>query len=146
MSKENVKGLEKLISNLKKLGDEANRKVGQVVKANAEDLEATAKSLAPVDLGKLRQSIKSFKDGELTYKVMANATGNAPYAAFMEFGTGGKVEVPSELKEIASQFRGKGERKVDIKPQPYMYPALVKQRRIFIEDIEQLLIKETKKI
>ena len=57
----------------------------------------------------------------------------------MEFGTGGKVKVPAELKDIAIQFKGKGIREVNIQPRPFLYPAFVKHRKILIKDLKDYL-------
>lgn len=141
-----VKGLAETLKKLKALGDGIEKKVDAVTGANARELEATAKQYAPVDLGKLRQSIKTFKIADMEYKVLANATGLAPYAAYQEFGTGGLVNVPAELQDIAIKFKGRGVKKIDMRPQPFMYPALIRQRKIYLEDLEQLLKSETSKV
>lgn len=141
-----VKGLKELISKIESLRGDLPNKIESVVSANARELERNAKSLAPVDLGTLRRSIKALGVDDLTWKVVANSNGLAPYAAYIEFGTGGMVSVPNELREVANRFRGKGRRKIDMRPQPYMYPSLVKQRQIFLDDLEQILEKETKAI
>lgn len=141
-----IKGLQSTLKKLESLGDTVQKKVNDVVGLNAQDLEAKAKQKAPVDLGKLRQSIKAIQVDKNTWKIYANATGLAPYAAYVEFGTGGLVSVPKELKEMAIRFKGQGIRKIDLRPQPYLYPALVSQRKIFLADLEELLITETKKV
>lgn len=143
---ETLKGLKDTLTKLKQFGKAMDVKIDAVTEANARELEANAKSYAPLDTAKLRQSIKTLKLGDKNYKVLANATGLAPYAAYMEFGTGGLVEVPPELADIAIKFKGAGKRKINIQPRPYMYPALIKQRRVFLEDLKQLLESETKKV
>lgn len=146
MAKNYVKGLDKLVKDLKSLGKEGVQAIADVTEANARDIETTAKQLSPVDTGKLRQSIKSLEVDKLNWKITANATGTAPYAAYMEFGTGGLVEVPAELTEVAIQFKGAGVKKIDLRPQPYMYPALVKGRVQYLQDLENELETLTKKI
>jgi HK97 gp10 family phage protein len=141
-----LKGLKDVLEDLQKFGQSMQKKVNDVTYANALELQENAKQNAPFDLGKLRQSIKTIKLEDSSYLILANATGLAPYAAYMEFGTGGNVSVPSELADIAIKFKGKGVKKIDLRPRPYMYPALVRQRRIFLEDLKQLLETETKKV
>jgi HK97 gp10 family phage protein len=141
-----LKGLKDVLEDLQKFGEAMQKKVNDVTHANALELQETAKQNAPFDLGKLRQSIKTIKLEDSSYLILANATGLAPYAAYMEFGTGGNVSVPLELADIAIQFKGKGVKKIDLRPRPYMYPALVRQRRIFLEDLKHLLETETKKV
>ena len=59
----------------------------------------------------------------------------------MEFGTGKMVQVPQELVDIAIQFKGKGIREVNIPPQPFMYPAFVKARATYKENLKKALQK-----
>lgn len=141
---ERVKGLKKLLRKLDAIADP--KKIAQVVEGNAKELELKAKQFAPVDTGKLRQSIAALEIDPLTWKVYANATGLAPYAAYMEFGTGGLVEVPKELADQAIRFKGRGTKKINIRPQPFMYPALISQRRQYLQDLENLLESEIKKL
>ena len=61
-----------------------------------------SKQSAPVDSGFLRNSIGEEKKTDFIRQYFVNAN----YAAFLEFGTGARVEVPNELKEVAAQFRG----------------------------------------
>jgi len=63
---------------------------------------ADAKQMAPADLGKIRQGI--IKEQLSQFQVMIAAT--APESVFQEFGTGGKVDVPAEMADVASQFQG----------------------------------------
>jgi hypothetical protein len=63
----------------------------------------------------------------------------------MEFGTGTKVTVPSELKEVARHFIGKGVKKINLRPQPYLYPAWVKGRIQYIKDLKGSIKHLTKK-
>lgn len=50
----------------------------------ALEVERRAKTLAPVDTGRMRASIEAFKDGPLQHGVAVHTE----YAAFVEFGTG----------------------------------------------------------
>jgi HK97 gp10 family phage protein len=87
--------------------------------------EGDAVTNVPVDTGKLRQSI--------TYEATRNGLGaivtaNAPYAAFVEFGTGGSVLIPPGWEDVAIAFRGTGARTISMPPQPYLIPAFERQK------------------
>jgi len=140
MSKLNleIKGIDAIIKKLKTYGEHAENIVEIHTKATALEIAADAKRLAPVDTGKLRQSIGTQKVEKLTYRIFAGVK----YAPYMEFGTGGLVEVPKELKALAIKFKGKGVKKIDLKPQPFLYPALVLNRQYY----KETLLKELKKI
>ena len=105
------------------------------------DIVADAKSFARKDFGKLAQSIIYTKVADSDYKVIVNA----PYAPYVEFGTGKTVKVPAELKEIAIQFKGAGVKEVNLQPRPFLYPAFVKGRIQYVKDLKHLLTTLTKK-
>ena len=143
MAKSSIKGLDKVFKDLSKLGADVDKKVALITRSNAQEIVVDARQRAPIDLGKLRQGINSEKDkNTFNYKIFAREK----YSAYMEFGTGGMVKVPNELKEIAIQFKGKGVKEINLQPRPYLYPAFVKGREQYLEDLKALLDNSTKKI
>ena len=117
-----VKGLKELIATLKKIPKELEKEMGDIVFANAQEIEAEAKRLAPVDTGKLRQGIKAIKTGKLTSVIKANATGLAPYSIYLEYGT------------------------KNMRKQPFLFPAFFKGKKQFTEDLEALLKSKFSKV
>ena len=103
MSDKTIKGLTNVLKDLEKFGAEAKKEVDNITKIKSMDIVADAKAFAPKNNGKLAQSIVYTKVSEADYKVIVNS----PYGAYVEFGTGSKVKVPTELQGIASQFKGK---------------------------------------
>ena len=143
MAKNSIKGLDKLFKDLSKLGGDVDKKVAIITRSNAQEIVVDARQRAPIDLGKLRQGINSEKDkNTFNYKIFAREK----YSAYMEFGTGGMVKVPNELKEVAIQFKGKGVKEINLQPRPYLYPSFVKGRQQYLEDLKALLDSLTKKI
>lgn len=134
-----VKGIKKTIDKLNRLKNIDNN-IEQITEGVSSEIALNARAYAPKDLGALQQSIISFKTKDNTYAVEVGVK----YGAYMEFGTGGKVQVPDELREVAIRFKGKGVKQVNIRPQPYLYPAFVKGRRQYLEDLEDLLKQLTK--
>lgn len=101
----NVDGLDKLLGNFTNLGVEGIRMADAVIASNVDGMVLEAKQSAPADLGKIRQSLgkeKVSEDNTVGYNFFCNAL----EAGFQEFGTGGKVDVPSEMADIASTFQG----------------------------------------
>ena len=141
MAKAELKGLQELLKKFKTLDKEIVKNVDDLIEGSAQEIELDAKVAAPVNKGQgggnLRLGIKAepIQGEKLGYRVVAKEK----YSAFMEFGTGGKVKVPAELKEIAIQFKGKGIREVNIQPRPFLYPAFVKHRKILIKDLKDYL-------
>lgn len=98
-----VKGLNSVISELIAFGDKAEKLINAETEAIAFQIEENAKKLAPKNFGKLAQSISNLKVKPALYKVTVNEL----YGAYMEFGTGTKVNVPAEFADIANSFKGK---------------------------------------
>tara|TARA_R110002153_G_scaffold165297_1_gene317812 strand:- start:460 stop:891 length:432 start_codon:yes stop_codon:yes gene_type:complete len=143
VSKSTIKGLDKVYKDFAKLSQEVHKKVGLVTREKAKEIAVDASQRAPKDLGDLHKNISYEKvDDTFNYKIFAREK----YSAYVEFGTGGMVKVPNELKEIAIQFKGKGVKEVNLPARPFLYPAFVKGRQQYLEDLNDLLNKETKKI
>ncbi len=75
----------------------------------ALEIAATAKRMAPKDEGTIAQSITA----NTATKMQKEINVNAPYAAYVEFGTGKYAAayvstLPAEWKDYAANFRGKG--------------------------------------
>lgn len=136
-----VSGFKELRDKLTRMGPEMERFVADETEAAGRMIEADAKRNAPVDLGKLRQSI-NYQKGDTPYS--ANVFVNVPYAAYQEFGTGGLVSVPEELRELAEYYKGKGIKKIDLRPQPFLYPALVLNRKRYIDQLKAKLKQITR--
>lgn len=84
------------------------RQIGAVLTANALDIERKAKKAAPADRGQIRQGI-SADNSQTLRKVI---TSQAPYSAYMEFGTGKYAAkyvatLPPTYQAFAARFRGK---------------------------------------
>lgn len=119
----------------------------EAVKANIEVsgyiMQSEAMRRVPVDLGQLKNSIRvEFSDNGLTTTLVATA----PYAAYQEFGTGGRVSIPKGMEEMARQFKGRGLRNINLRPQPYMFPAWDKERRAFVDRLQKELTRLAKKV
>jgi len=139
--KPQIRGLDKTISDLKKFGNKAEEALNTALETTAFDMVDKAVSLVVVDTGKLKQSIRVVTVSESNFIVEAGG-GVAPYAPYIEFGTGGLVDVPKEFDEQARRALGKGIKQVNLPPRPYMYPTLIygrKQIEINLKkEIEQL--------
>ena len=93
---------------------------------SAMDIVRMAKQNAPVGKengGNLRQSIESERKGK-TVEVIARAH----YAPYVEFGTGGMVDLDDMLQlgippSYAAQFKGKGIKEVNLPARPFFYNA-----------------------
>ncbi len=91
---------------LKKAAKAIENGIDDILTANALEIEETAKQYAPADRGYLRQHIST--DNKRLKKTI---TVNAPYAAYVEFGTGKYASkyvstLPTDWQQFANKFRG----------------------------------------
>ncbi len=126
---------------LKQLFDEESKFIKAVkteVVAVAFEVEANAKTDVPVDEGTLRASIRTEIKADGLSATISAGSQQAPYAAFIEFGTGGEVEIPDGWDDVASQFKGKGGRTINRRPKPYFVPNVEKGIKKLRENIKNL--------
>ena len=134
ISTEGFKSLEK---RLEKMSKDAVNEVSDVVDKHIFDINREQVSLTRVDTGYLKNS-NNFDVQDKKYKEIFN---NANYAAFVEFGTGNMVKVPTELAEYARQFKGKGIRNVNLPARPFFFAPFFKRRQAILRDIVKVLQK-----
>ena len=131
----NISGIEKI----KQAIAEANKKVtdGLNMELDAFSVNVNRKQVTncPVDTGVLRGALTFDNSTPLDKKIF---TFNK-YAPYQEFGTGGLVEVPAGLEEIAVAFKGKGVRKVNMPAQPFFFRAFFEEKPTLMKNIENLL-------
>jgi HK97 gp10 family phage protein len=122
-SKFEIKGLGLVLARFDTLERELTNDTREALEETTLEVAYNAKRDAPVDLGGLQQSVNSeFSAGKMEGMVSVNA----PYAAYVEFGTGGLVEIPQGWEEMAGQFKGQGKRKVNLPARPFLIPAAKK--------------------
>lgn len=120
-------------------------KVADYVRAEVEDsilaIESESASNVPVDTGALKNSIQSIPIKVSKNEITGGVEVGASYAPYIEFGTGTKVKVPSELSNFARQYKGKGIKEVNLPARPFFYPEVFKQRTELPKNIERTLKK-----
>lgn len=95
-----------------------------------------ARQNVPVDTGFLKNSI-SDEVNNLEGEVRVSMH----YAPYIEFGTGGLVDVPEGLEDYAIQFKGAGGRQVNMPPQPFLYPPFFSKTSEMLERLKKQLWK-----
>ena len=102
-----IKNLNEALSKFDKMSKEVKKEIKEEVAASALNIQSNAKRLAPVNLGKLRQSIYTEEKSKGANEFMYIIGAAAKYAPYIEFGTGGKVSIPSGFSDEANRFKGK---------------------------------------
>jgi len=115
-----IVGFRELEDKLSNLKEKLNHALAEALEEIAEKIRDDAKGFAPVDTGSLRKSIRVEREGELQFSVVAGDGGvinprmgrEVDYAGYVEFGTS------------------------RMSPQPYMQPALEKNRDEILQVIK----------
>jgi HK97 gp10 family phage protein len=117
---------------IKKVRDDQDTMIKKEIAVATRNTSKAAKSFAPVNHSRLKNSIRDNASG-MTGEVVASAD----YAPYVEFGTGMLVNVPDELSSYAMQFKGQGIRQVNTRSQPYLYPAFFINRKKLTEQVDR---------
>ena len=149
-----VQNVDKLLKKLKRMDVDVNDTLMPIMARQAKFVQGTAKDLCPVDLGQLRNSIRT-TTRKSKYKVNALVHTNTEYAAYVEFGTGKVGETtpvankyPGPLSYKQTKWRARipdvGWRYVaGQSAQPFLYPALKnnesKVRDNIANDLKQVI-------
>lgn len=117
----------KMLTKLKQTVDETSATLDRELAATGEDMVRSAKNLVAsnraIDTGRLLNSISFRKDQFLSYQFVAQTD----YAAYIEFGTGDRFITPerNSWAKLAGLFKGRGIKKVNLPPRPYMRPSIL---------------------
>ena len=129
-----VRGLSDALKVFSHYSDDKPKKIRQARRIAGRVILNEAKKKAPKLTGKLRNS------GTVEHTLdNTKITFNADYAPYIEFGTGGSVEIPAGFEELAIQFKGTGKRTINIKPQPYLIPTFQAGSNSYKKEVERIL-------
>ena len=133
-----IEGLDALIKRLGKLSPKIAKEVAMEVNASALSIQSKAKRDVKVDNGTLRNSIQ-LKEVNVGTKIVYTVGSALKYAPYVEFGTGGEVNVPAGYETFAIQFKGKGIRKINLRARPYLIPAFESEIPILRKNIQKVI-------
>lgn len=134
-----IENLDKLISKLDKMSSKGN--LQQMLEKACLLVENDAKQKCPVDEGQLRQSITHEVDGKDGY-VGTNTT----YAPYVEIGTGifSSKGTGRQSPWSFEDAKGNWHTTVGQKPQPFLKPALEKNRSKIVKLLDDEIMKGAK--
>jgi HK97 gp10 family phage protein len=133
-----IEGLDALIQRLGKLSPKIAKEVAMEVNASALAIQSKAKRDVKVDNSTLRSSIQ-LKEVIVGNKIVYTVGSALKYAPYVEFGTGGLVNVPAGYETFAIQFKGKGIRKINLRARPYLIPAFESEIPILRKNIKNVI-------
>lgn len=119
----NQNDLLKLKNKLDKMRAFESKTVSNELGKTGLEIVRLAKRAAPVDKGALKQSISTQRSGK-----SVNVVAAANYAPYVEFGTGGSVDLTDMTQlgipeSYAAQFKGKGIREVNFPARPFFFSS-----------------------
>jgi HK97 gp10 family phage protein len=130
-----IRGIVAVTARLKKLSKRADLQVKSSVQRNTDQILDEALQNVPIDRGFLRDS--GDKNTQNPYLGIVTFGGDlAPYAPYVEFGTGENAEIPEGFDEFAMKFYVNGQGRT--KPHPYLIPAFIKYKKIFLQDMKKI--------
>lgn len=119
----NQNDLMKLSKKLDKMRAFESKTVSNELGKTGLEIVRLAKREVPAPTGTLRNSISTQKSGKSVNVVVA-----ANYAPYVEFGTGGRVDL-TDMTELgipesyAAQFKGKGIKDVNLPARPFFFSS-----------------------
>ena len=132
-----IRGFDKLERKIKTLVPEKEDAIEDLLIDFVTEVNAVQVRRAPIDKGFLRKSIFWSRVGKLQFGLFSNA----PYAAYVEFGTGAGVSVPKGLEDYAIQFKGRGLKVVNLPARPYFFPPFLAKKQELLNDVDRILNK-----
>jgi hypothetical protein len=142
-----IEGLDKVLADFKKFGDDGVRSVKKNIEFSATNIESKAISRAPAQLGGQQLNIKQridkvFEDAGLSAKV--GIQGTQDLDGYLEFGTGidfiritdNNPNYTPEIKQLAYDLffkTGDG----TLKGKPYLFPSFFEESPELIKRLER---------
>jgi len=119
----NQNDLMKLSKKLDKMRAFESKTVSNELGKTGLEIVRLAKREVPAPTGTLRNSISTQKSGK-----SVNVVAAANYAPYVEFGTGGSVDLTDMTQlgipeRYAAQFKGKGIREVNLPARPFFFSS-----------------------
>ncbi len=106
-----IDGLDKLQSSLDEKARSLEKEIDAEIGFACDEAVGYMQTDAPADQGFLRSHISKAKAALNDYEIVAQSD----YAAYVEFGTRSKVQIPAGLEEVAASFKGGNVSSLDAK-------------------------------
>lgn len=132
----NIRGFDEINKALNKKIEAVTIDIDKEMTASALEINAKQISYTPIDTGRLRGG-NGFDVSKPLNKQLFNMVDYAPY---IEFGTGGLTTIPQGMEEIASQFKGTGIRKINMRAQPFFFRAFFEVAPKMLARIKKIII------
>jgi len=130
-----IRGFEEVRKALDQKIEAVSKGVDAEMTAATIEINAKQVGYTPVDTGRLR--------GANGYNVLQplekSLFNNVEYGPYIEFGTGGLVNIPPGLEDIAAAAKGAGIRKVNMRAQPFFFRAFFEEAPKMLARIKKII-------
>ena len=125
-----IRGFKEIDAALNKRIDDLTKKVDAEMDKAVFDINEKQVAYTPVGTGVLSGNNRFSIEKPLN-KELYNKT---DYGGYVEFGTGGLVDIPTGLEDQALPWKGAGIRQVNMRAQPFFF-------RAFFEEVPKMLAR-----
>lgn len=132
-----LQGQDRLLRAIRKKSQEIQNDVAFQLEEFVREVNSEQVAKTPVDNGDLRRGNDLRQEGDLDWTLF----NTREYAPYVEFGTGGLVDVPNGLEDYAAQFKGQGIKQVNLPPRPFFFEPFLRRRKELIAEIKKALVK-----
>lgn len=144
-----ISGINIVLNGIDQYSKDVQKQVEDEIKDWAKRTEAAAIRDVPVDTGQLRSTIRSVVGANgITWIVKAGGIKDVDYAPYVEFGTGALVDQSFlqqyGLVSYAQQFKGKGERLVNLPARTFLYRNAADELAKSVAEIKKIIEKSWK--
>lgn len=133
-----IKGLKELQKKFERMPKVLVEELDGELESSCQNIVLHAKTDTRVDKGGIRQGI-SFAGANLSYVIVSTKH----YSPYHDFGTGNQVQVPAEVSTYATQFKGRGVKKINIKPKPFFFSNFFLERPKLLANINNVIKRLT---
>lgn len=127
-----VEGNKAVVKAIEKATKDAMQYTEEEIHDTTQEISSKAVSRAPVDLGILKNS------NYVKLEPMSGETGfTVKYAPYVEFGTGGKADIPEGLEDYASQFKGANQDHTGIPARPFLFNSAFEETKALTERLKK---------
>lgn len=116
---------------VKEATDEFKVYLEDEITETTDNIYLKANNRVRVDKGFLKNHLYKEQKG-----LNAEVGDTAHYAPYVEFGTGGLVDVPAGLEDYAIQFKGNDIRQVNLPARPYLFNSAFEEVTMMIQRIK----------
>jgi HK97 gp10 family phage protein len=136
-----IVGTSRVLKKIRGISRQTDLEVRSAIQRNTDQILAEATKNGPIDTGDLQRSGTKDTTNPFIGKVAFGGQ-LAPYAPYVEFGTGSGFSSDPSFVQYASQFKKGDGHNMDA--QPYLIPAFILYKRIFLRDIRKIAKKISK--